>query len=170
MRRVLQVAVAAWALACSFVYVGAQAFTDVALAKKSLDATKASWVEFGVTKSGQQVVKLSYFAVYKCTVKAIKYSFDKRTVDKTFSLPKCDPNNPFKIDSADAFMLPVAGVPKSFSVQLVYSDGTLSPVRTYEPCSFEDGGSCTRLVGETPVQPQAGTPPPHSANGNGTGL
>jgi hypothetical protein len=170
MRRVLQVAVAAWALACSFVYVGAQAFTDVALAKKSLEATKASWIEFGVTKSGQQVVKLSYFAVYKCTVKVIKYSFDKQTLNKSFNLPKCDPNNPFKIDSADAFQLPVTGVPKSFSVQLVYTDGTLSPVRIYEPCSFEDGGSCTRLINETPAQPQPGTPAPHPASGNGTGL
>ena len=104
-----------------------------------------------MTKAGQQVIKLGYFAVYKCTVKAIKYSFDTRTVDKSFSLPKCDPNNPFQIDNPDTFLLPIKTVIKNFTVQLVYADGTMSPVRTYEPCSFEDGGSCTRLVKETPA-------------------
>ena len=156
MRRVVQAVVAACVLVCSFVYVGAQAFTDVGLAKKSLESTKESWVEFGVTKAGQQVVKLSYFAVYKCTVKAVKYSFDTRNVDKTFTLPKCDPNNPFQIDDPAQFLLPVKTVVKSFTVQLLYADGSLSPVRTYEPCSFEDGGSCTRLTRETPAQPGAG--------------
>jgi hypothetical protein len=155
MSRVLQAALAACVLVCSFVYVGAQAFTDVGLAKKSLESTKESWVEFGVTKAGQQIVKLSYFGVYKCTVKVLKYSFDNRNVDKTFALPKCDLNNPFQIDDPATFQLPVKTVVRNFSVQLVYADGTMSPVRTYEPCSFEDGGSCTRLVKET-AQPGAG--------------
>jgi hypothetical protein len=136
--------------------VGAQAFTDIGLAKKSLESTKESWIEFGVTKAGQQVVKLSYFSVYKCTVKVIKYSFDTRNVDKSFTLPKCDPNNPFQIDDPDKMMVPVKGVVKSFSVQLVFADGSLSPVRSYEPCSFEDGGSCTRLTRETPAAAAAG--------------
>jgi hypothetical protein len=151
MRRALQAAVAACVLACSWAYVDAQAFTDVGLAKKSLESTKESWVEFGVTKAGQLVVKLSYFAVYKCTVKVIKYSFDNRNVDKTFTMPKCDPNNPFQIDSPEVFLLPIKTVVRNFTAQLVYADGSLSPVRTYEPCSFEDGGSCTRLVKETPA-------------------
>jgi hypothetical protein len=155
MSRVLQVVVAACVLACSFVYVGAQAFTDVGLAKKSLESTKESWIEFGVTKAGQQVVKLGYFGVYKCTVKVLKYSFDNRNVDKTFTLPKCDINNPFQIDDPEKLMIPVKTVIKSFSVQLVFADGTTSPVRTYEPCSFEDGGSCTRLVREA-QQPAGG--------------
>ena len=99
MRRMLQAAAAACVLACSCVYVGAQAFTDVGLAKKSLESTKESWIEFGVTKAGQQIVKLGYFGVYKCTVKVIKYSFDTRNVDKAFNLPKCDPSNPFQIDN-----------------------------------------------------------------------
>jgi hypothetical protein len=169
MKRVLQAAFAACVLACSFVYVGAQAFTDVGLAKKSLESTKESWVEFGVTKAGQQIIRLSYFAVYKCTVKLLKYSFDTRTVDKSFALPKCDPNNPFKIDDPNKFLLPAKNVVKSFSIQLVYADGTLSPVRTYEPCSFDDGGSCTRLVRETPAQPQPGAGAA-TGTGNGTGL
>jgi hypothetical protein len=157
MSRVLQVAIAACVLACSFAYVGAQAFTDVGMAKKSLEQTKESWIEFGVTKAGQQIVKLSYFAVYKCTVKTVKYSFDTRSVDKTFTLPKCDPNNPFQIDDPATFNIPVKTVIKSFSVQLVFADGTSSVVRTYEPCSFEDGGSCTRLVREAQQQPATGT-------------
>jgi hypothetical protein len=165
MRRVLQGAFAACVLACSFVYVGAQAFSDVGLAKKSLEATKESWVEFGLSKAGQQVIKLTYFAVYKCTVKVLKYSFDTRAVDKSFVLPKCDPNTPFQIDDPNSFVLPVKTVIKSFSVQLVYVDGTLSPVRTYEPCSYEDGGACTRLVRETPAQPNSGAP-----TGSATGL
>jgi hypothetical protein len=147
----LQAVVAACVLACSFGNVGAQAFTDIGLAKKSLESTKESWIEFGVTKAGQQVVKLSSFALYKCTVKVIKYSFDTRNVDKTFALPKCDPSNPFQIDDPNQFMIPVKGGLKNFSVQLVYGDGSLSAVRTYEPCSFEDGGPCTRLVRETPA-------------------
>ena len=155
MGRVLQAAAAACVLACSCVYVSAQAFTDVGLAKKSLESTKESWIEFGVAKSGQQVVKLGYFGVYKCTVKMIRYSVDTRSVDKTFPLPKCDPNNPFQIDEPEALLLPVKTVIKTFTVQLVFADGTASPVRTYEPCSFEDGGSCTRLVRETPA-PGAG--------------
>jgi hypothetical protein len=151
MRGVLQATAAACVLACSWVYVDAQAFTDVGLAKKSLESTKESWVEYGVTKKGQQIVKLGYFAVYKCTVKVVKYSFDNRNVDKSFNLPKCDPNNPFQIDDPESFLLPIKTVVKNFTVQLVYADGTMSPVRTYEPCSFEDGGSCTRLVKETPA-------------------
>jgi hypothetical protein len=155
MGRVLQAAVAACVLVCSCAYVGAQAFTDIGLAKKSLESTKESWVEFGVTKAGQQIIKLGYFAVYKCTIKVIKYSFDNRNVDKSFNLPKCDPNNPFQIDKPELFVLPIKTVVKNFTAQLVYADGTMSPVRTYEPCSFEDGGSCTRLVKETPA-PGAG--------------
>lgn len=151
MRRVSQVAVASCALACSFAYVGAQAFTDIGLAKKSLEETKGSWVEFGVTKSGQQMVKLSYFSVFKCTVKVIKYSFDTRNIDKSFALPKCDASNPFQIDDPSQFVVLGKGTIKSFSAQIVYADGSVSPIRTYEPCSFEDGGSCTRLVRETPA-------------------
>jgi hypothetical protein len=155
MRRVVKAAAAACVLAWSCVYVGAQAFTDVGLAKKSLENTKESWAEFGVTKAGQQVVKLSYFGVYKCTVKVIKYSFDNRNADQSFKLPKCDPSNPFQIDSPEQWNLPIKTVVRNFSMQLIYADGTTSPVRTYEPCSFEDGGSCTRLVKETPA-PGAG--------------
>jgi hypothetical protein len=150
MKKAVQAMVVAWALACSWVYVDAQAFTDVPQAKKSLEATKSSWVEFGTTKAGKQVVKLGYLGVYKCTVKVVKYSFDNRNVDKTFNLPRCDPNNPFQMDDPNVFLIPVPAVVKNFTVQLVFADGTLSPVRTYEPCSFEDGGSCTRLVKETP--------------------
>ncbi len=126
--------------------------------RRVLESTKDSWVEFAVTKAGQQVIKLSYFSVYKCTVKVLKYSFDNRNVDKSFALPKCDRNNPFQIDNPDAFMLPVKGVVKNFSMQVVYADGTISAIRTYEPCSFDDGGSCTRLVRETPGQPNPAAP------------
>jgi hypothetical protein len=150
MKRVVQATVVAWVLACSWVYVEAQAFTDVGLAKKSLEATKDSWVEFGTTKAGKYVVKLGYLAVYKCTVKQVKYSFDNRNVDKIFALPRCDPNNPFQIDDPNLFLLPIAGQVRNFTIQLVFADGTASAVRTYEPCSLEDGGSCTRLVRETP--------------------
>jgi hypothetical protein len=151
MRRMLQVAAAACVLAGSCAYVGAQAFTDLGLAKKSLESTKESWVEFGITKAGQQIVKLGYFGVYKCTVKVLKYSFDNRNVDKSFNLPKCDPSNPFQIDNPDQLVIPIKSVIRNFTVQLVFADGSLSAVRTYEPCSFEDGGSCTRLVRETPA-------------------
>lgn len=150
MKRVVQAVIAACVLACSVVFVGAQAFTDVALAKKSLEATKESWIEFSVTKAGQQVVKLTYLAVYKCTVKTVKYSFNNRNVDNTFALPKCDLSNPFQIDDPNLFMLPAKTAVKNFTVQLLYADGSLSPVRTYEPCSLEDGGSCTRLTREMP--------------------
>jgi hypothetical protein len=156
MKRFLQAAAAACVFACSCAYVGAQAFTDVGLAKKSLESTKESWIEFGVTKQGQQIVKLGYFAVYKCTVKVIKYSFDSRNVDKSFNLPKCDPNNPFQIDNPETFQVPIKSVIHNFTVQLVFADGTVSPVRTYEPCSFEDGGSCTRMIKETPAAGGAG--------------
>ena len=166
MKRVLQAAFAACVLACSFVYVGAQAFTDVGLAKKSLESTKESWVEFAVTKTGQQVVRLSYFSVYKCTVKVLKYSFDTRNVDKSFALPKCDPSNPFKIDDPNRFLLPVKGTVRNFSLQLVYADGTVSPIRTYEPCSFDDGGNCTRMTKEMPAP---GQQPATGATGSPTG-
>jgi hypothetical protein len=157
MKRVVQAMVVAWVLVCSWVYVDAQAFTDVGLAKKSLEATKESWVEFGTTKAGKYVVKLGYLAVYKCTVKQVKYSFDTKTIDKTFTLPRCDPSNPFQIDDPNLFLLPIAtGHVRNFTLQLVYADGTASPIRTFEPCSFEDGGSCTRLVKETPAQTGAG--------------
>lgn len=156
MKRVVQAVVVAWVCACSWVYVEAQAFTDVGMAKKSLEATKESWVEFGATKAGKFVVKLGYLAVYKCTVKQVKYSFDNKNVDKTFAMPRCDPNNPFQIDDPNLYMVPINGSMRNFTVQLVFADGTVSPIRTYETCSFDDGGSCTRLVREAPAQTGAG--------------
>jgi len=137
----------AWALLCLCMVGGAQAFSDVAQSKQSLEATKASWIGF-TAKSGRQVVLFGYFSVYKCSLKAIKYSLDTHSVDKTFAMSACDPKNPFQIDNPDQFSLAVTGTAKSVSVQLIYADGTASPIRTYEPCSLDDNSTCGRLVRE----------------------
>jgi hypothetical protein len=138
------------AMACALIGAiasGAQAFSDLAQSKKSLEATKTSWINFG-SKGGRQIVMFDYFAMFKCDLKAVKYSLDSRAVDKTFAMPACDPANPFKVDKAEQLALPISGNVKTVSVQLVYADGATSPIRTYASCSLDDNSNCAHLIRE----------------------
>ena len=115
--------------------------------RTALEATARTWIQFR-DYDGRQWVYFTGLVTWKCGLKEIRYSINGRDLAERFPLPECDPQMPFQVDpTKDQIYLRLApGEAETVSVQIVYSDGVESPVRTYRPCDAVGDSTCGRLA------------------------
>jgi len=125
------------ALAASL-YVAPGPFADTATAqgmppeqiKQILDVTKTSWVSFRDWQ-GQQLIYFTHLEAWKCGIDYVFYGLNGGPLDQIWELDACNPDNPNAVLKDKPYIELPAGSTQSISVQLIYPDGTKSPVETF---------------------------------------
>ena len=85
----------------------------------------ASWVEYN---DGNVYFTTLYSE--SCGLREIRYSIDSRALDLRLPVPPCSLREHGRLPADDSEILRLATPPQFITVQLVYYDGTESPVRT----------------------------------------
>lgn len=124
----------------------AQELPPIAVYEAMLEANKTSgWVQFREF-GGHQLVYFTPLQTMHCRLSEIRYSINSEALDRTFPLVDCVPALPFSLPSdagLEAIAIELApGEAKSVTVQVVWSDGSESEVRTFVPCEGVGDQSC----------------------------
>ncbi|MET1411365.1 hypothetical protein ABVF61_03800 [Roseibium sp. HPY-6] len=99
--------------------------------KQILDMTKASWVSFRDWQ-GQQLIYFTHLEAWKCGIDYVFYGLNGGPLDQMWELAECDPDNPNAVLKDKPYIELPAGSTQSISVQLIYPDGSKSPVETFQ--------------------------------------
>lgn len=97
--------------------------------RRIIEMVAGSWLSFRDFNG----VLLYYTSLvsYRCAIKELRIGLDKPEPDRLVALPPCDEANPFAIPSSVMPYLKAPSGTRSASVQIVYSDGSLSPVKVF---------------------------------------
>ncbi|MEO0976399.1 MAG: hypothetical protein AAFY05_09770 [Pseudomonadota bacterium] len=98
--------------------------------KQILDMTKTSWVSFRDWQ-GQQLIYFTHLEAWKCGIDYVFYGLNGGPLDQMWELDTCNPDNPNAVLKDKPYIELPAGSTQSISVQLIYPDGSKSPVETF---------------------------------------
>lgn len=98
--------------------------------KAMLEMSWTSWLAFDAS-GNKGLLYFTQLAVFPCAIKDVKYGFNDAAMDQTLTLPPCNPDKPYAL--ADGFMpyMKIGDDVKSARLQVTYTDGTQSEVRTF---------------------------------------
>jgi hypothetical protein len=99
--------------------------------KQILEVTKASWVSFRDWQ-GQDLAYFTHLEAWKCGIEYVFYGVNDGPIDQEWQLDPCDPDNPNAVLKDKPYIEYPGGSLQSVSVQLIYPDGTRSPVERFE--------------------------------------
>jgi hypothetical protein len=110
--------------------------------KEWVEAFKDRWVTFRNWDSKQWIF-LTMPLTFHCVITEIRYSLNGADLAERWPVPACDPQKPFSFERKknQIYLVFDPGTISTVSLQLVYTDGSQSPVRTYTPC--ENAGETT---------------------------
>jgi hypothetical protein len=116
--------------------------------KQILEMTKDSWVAFR-NYDGRQLYYLTHLVAWRCGIREVRYSENSDSLDQEWPLPPCNESMPNAVpqDAKVYERRPLASV-SALAVQVVFDDGTMSPVRVYEPCEGAGEATCGYLKSE----------------------
>lgn len=114
------------------------------------DLKPEGWITFQAL-GGEQIISFAPVLSLRCRLKEIKYSIDSKMLDKTFPVPACNPEYPFRVDTQSVhnpyiLQLP-GGTAQAIAVQLTWDDGTTSNTVYYEPCRAVGAVACAYPLG-----------------------
>lgn len=98
--------------------------------RRTIEMVSGSWLSFRDFNG----VILYYTALvsYRCAIKELRIGLDKPEPDRVITLPPCDEANPYAIPSNFLPYLKAPPGTRSASAQIVYRDGSLSPIKTFK--------------------------------------
>lgn len=98
--------------------------------KAMLEMSWTSWLAFDAS-GNKGLLYFTQLAVFPCAIKEVKYGFNDAPMDQVLALPSCNPDKPYAL--ADGFVpyMKVGDDVKSARLQVTYTDGTQSEVRTF---------------------------------------
>lgn len=99
--------------------------------KQILDQFWTSWIAFDAG-GNQGLVYFTHILSYRCAIKDVRYGLNDGPLDKAIEMPACDAQNPYSIPDNYMPYFKVGDDIKSMSMQITYSDGTQSPVRSFK--------------------------------------
>jgi hypothetical protein len=99
-------------------------------ARRDLEMIAGSWVEFG--KSQQDaLLYITALVTYRCAIRELRMGIDNTEPDKVIPLPPCDPDNPYGVPNSFKPYLRLPLATKTVTVELTYSDGSVSETKTF---------------------------------------
>jgi hypothetical protein len=98
---------------------------ELAQGKMILNMTAGSWLSFR-DYNGKVLLYFTHLLSHRPVIKEIRYSLNSDKLDQTF---KFKPSDKSEIDSSDQVYLSVPDDSQFATVQVIYKDGTLSPVQ-----------------------------------------
>lgn len=111
---------------------GMAAFGQTGQEKQILGITKDSWIGFR-DYNGRQLVYFTHLEAWKCGISAVRYSINDQSLDQTWTLQPCDPENPNAVTTEKPYISLPLNAAQSVSVQLTFSDGSQSEIVTFTP-------------------------------------
>lgn len=98
--------------------------------RRLLDMVAGSWLSFRDFNG----VLLYYTTLvsYRCAIKELRIGLDKAEPDRVVALPPCDEANPFAVPGDFLPYMKAPAGTRSASAQLVFRDGSLSPVKVFK--------------------------------------
>ncbi|MEM8702899.1 MAG: hypothetical protein AAGF82_13835 [Pseudomonadota bacterium] len=99
--------------------------------KQILDMTKTNWVSFRDWE-GQQLIYFTHLEAWKCGIDYVFFGLNGAPLDQMWELDTCNPDNPNAVLKDKPYIELPAGSTQSISVQLIYPDGSKSPVETFQ--------------------------------------
>lgn len=99
--------------------------------KQILDQFWTSWIAFDAS-GNKGLVYFTHILSYRCAIKDVTYGLNDGPLDKRIEMPACDAENPYAIPNDYQPYFKVGDDIKSMSMQITYSDGTQSPVRSFK--------------------------------------
>lgn len=99
--------------------------------KQILDQFWTSWIAFDAS-GNRGLVYFTHILSYRCAIKDVRYGLNDGPLDKAIEMPACDAENPYSIPDNYMPYFKVGDDIKSMSMQITYSDGTQSPVRSFK--------------------------------------
>ncbi|MCB1491948.1 MAG: hypothetical protein KDJ77_09135 [Rhodobiaceae bacterium] len=100
--------------------------------KQILTMTRDSWIGFR-DFNGRQLVYFTHLEAWRCGIRTVRYSINDRSLDQTWELQPCDPQNPNAVTTDKPYISLAPGTAQSVSVQLTFTDGSQSPIETFKP-------------------------------------
>lgn len=99
--------------------------------KQILDQFWTSWIAFDAS-GNRGLVYFTHILSYRCAIKDVRYGLNDGPLDKAIEMPACDAENPYAIPDNYMPYFKVGDDITSMSMQITYSDGTQSPVRSFK--------------------------------------
>ncbi len=124
------------------------------------DLQPDGWITFQ-SLGGQQIISFAPVMSLRCRLSEINYSIDTQKVDRSFPIPPCDREYPFRVE-AQSIHKPYSlefegGTVQALAVQLTWDDGTKSEIAYYEPCRSVGAAPCAYPLGRN-TQPAENKP------------
>ncbi|KZL06035.1 hypothetical protein ACQU0X_11260 [Pseudovibrio ascidiaceicola] len=114
------------------------------------DLEPEGWITFQ-TLDNKQIINFAPIMSLRCRLKEIKYSIDSKDLDKSFPIPDCDPEYPFRVEAQSIhkpyIMEFPGGTVQALAVQLTWDDGSTSKITYYEPCRAVGAAPCAYPLG-----------------------
>lgn len=99
--------------------------------KKLLEQTTTNWLSFR-DFNGENLLYYSHLVSYKCAIKTARYGFSKDDLGKSFDMPPCNQDDPFRVDSNYDISLKLDPSVTEVYAQIEYLDGETSRVYKFE--------------------------------------
>jgi hypothetical protein len=97
--------------------------------RRDLEMTAGSWVAFG--QSNGVLLYLTQLVSFRCAIREVRIGVDNTMPDKVIPLPPCDPARPYEIPEKAQTYLRLPPTTKMVTVELTYSDGSVSETKTF---------------------------------------
>ena len=96
----------------------------------------------------------AYFPILvkaRCAVTEVRYSVNSDALDRAFALLPCTERTPAALPESNVTVSTYAAdlpapLAETISVQVTFTDGSMSDVVTYAACALDDRKVCSRLV------------------------
>jgi hypothetical protein len=105
--------------------------SPAALARRALDQTTSQWLELTVLGNKSTLVFFTQLVNCSAAIREIRYGLDRTEPDQVFPLPAKATTFPASFDKQTKTYVEAPPTLKFVSVQIVYADGSTSPVEVY---------------------------------------
>jgi hypothetical protein len=97
--------------------------------RKILDMTATSWLSF--REFNGLLVYYTHLMSYRCAIRELRIGLDTAVPDRVLKMPPCNPRDPSAIPSSAQPYLKLVPTTQFVSVELTYSDGSVSEIKTF---------------------------------------
>ncbi len=98
--------------------------------RRILEMVAGGWLSFADFNG--VLVYFTPLVSYRCTIRELRIGIDRPAPDRVVPLPPCDEANPFAVPATFQPYLKAPAGTRSASIQIVYSDGSVSPVKSFQ--------------------------------------
>ncbi|MBI4274580.1 MAG: caspase family protein [Rhizobiales bacterium] len=97
--------------------------------RQTLEMSSGSWLQF--REFNGLLVYYTHLVSYRCAIREARIGIDTTVPDKKLTLPPCDAKDPAAIPRDVQPYLKLPPATKTVSVELTYTDGSISETKTY---------------------------------------